>query len=136
MTLVGSRFAETMRFEDRLDHVEIVLADVGQRELDVGELRHAQNVGEELPGEADAAGADDGDLEAAHVLSPFRLACGYYAKNGFMEPEKDCAGMGDFVLHCYGGDTRAGSSVRRCRWRPFGSAGFADPVRAASSPSA
>jgi hypothetical protein len=52
--------------EDRLDHGEVVLAQIRQRELDVPELRHGKNVGEELLGEADAAGADDGDLEAGH----------------------------------------------------------------------
>ena len=52
--------------QDRLDHLEVVLADVGQRDLDVAQFRHAQNIGEQLLGETDTARADDGDLEAAH----------------------------------------------------------------------
>ena len=48
-------------------------------ELDVAELRHAENIGEEFLGEADAAGANNGNLEAAHaVLVAGRLA----GKNG------------------------------------------------------
>ena len=66
VTLVGQLVRLDDPQQDRLDHLEIVLADVGQRELDVAKLRHAQNVGEQLLGEADAAGANDCDLEAAH----------------------------------------------------------------------
>jgi len=50
--------------EDLLHHREVVLADVGQRELRLAELRHADDVGHQLLGEADAAGADDGDLQS------------------------------------------------------------------------
>ncbi len=52
--------------EDRLDHREVVLAQIRQGKLDVAKLRHGKNVREELLGEADAAGADNGDLEACH----------------------------------------------------------------------
>ena len=59
--------------DDLGDHVEVVGVDVGQRDLDAGEFRHLEDVGDELLGEADAAGADDGDLERGHVRV---LCCG------------------------------------------------------------
>ncbi|MCY1243485.1 hypothetical protein D9M72_565010 [compost metagenome] len=43
-------------------------ADVGERELDIMEFWNAENIGEELLGETDAAGADDGNLEVAHAV--------------------------------------------------------------------
>ncbi|MCY1299151.1 hypothetical protein D9M70_486680 [compost metagenome] len=55
--------------EDRLDHLQIAGTEVGQRHFDITQFRHGENVGKELLGEADAAGADDGDLECCHALS-------------------------------------------------------------------
>ncbi len=34
--------------ENGLDHIEIVLADIRQRHLDIVKLRYAQNIGKEL----------------------------------------------------------------------------------------
>ena len=70
--LVGSLLTSTIR-RMIADHVEVVLADVGQRDLDAGEFRHAQDVGDELLGEADAAGADDGDLRVRILLLFWRI---------------------------------------------------------------
>ena len=49
--------------DDLRDHVEIVLVHVRQRDFHACEFRHAQNVADELAGEADGAGADDGQSE-------------------------------------------------------------------------
>ena len=48
--------------DDLAHHVEIVLVDVGERDLDILQFRHAQDVHAELLSEADAAGADDRNL--------------------------------------------------------------------------
>ena len=54
------------------DHRKAVLADVGQCELGVAQLRDRHDVGEQASGEADAPGANDGDLELVHEVSKTR----------------------------------------------------------------
>ena len=49
--------------DDLAHHVEIVLVDVGERDLDVLQFRHAQDVHAELLSEANAAGANDRNLQ-------------------------------------------------------------------------
>ena len=62
--------------EDPPHHDEVVLADIGKRELDVAKFGHRHDVGDESFGKSDAARADDRDL---HLLmrssnSPCRSA--------------------------------------------------------------
>ena len=45
------------------DHVEVLLADVGQREGRVRQFRHGEDVAHQPAGEADRAGADHRDLD-------------------------------------------------------------------------
>ena len=45
------------------DHVQVLLADVGQGKLSVGEFRDGDDVTEKGAGEADAAGTDEGDFD-------------------------------------------------------------------------
>ena len=52
--------------QDLRDHVEVVRIDIGQRDLDVVELGHLPDVGAQFACEANASGADDGDLEVGH----------------------------------------------------------------------
>jgi hypothetical protein len=58
---------ELVDVNDALDdfrhHVEIVLVDVRKGDLNAGKFRDTQNVTDELAGEADGAGADDGQSE-------------------------------------------------------------------------
>ncbi len=49
-------------------HVEVARVDVGEADVRVAELGHAQDVADHVPGEADAAGSDDGDGDAHQVL--------------------------------------------------------------------
>ncbi len=56
--------------EQALDHRQVSLADVGQRELHVLELADRDDVADQLRGEPDASGADHADLESAHPVSP------------------------------------------------------------------
>ena len=78
--------------EDLADHRQVVLADVGQRELNVTEFRDAENVSDEFPGEAEAARANDGDPEDRHRSSPDRSI-----RPG---PLKSCpAAKGEFDSH-------------------------------------
>ncbi len=53
-----------------LDHGQVVLADVGQRELHVLELGNGHDVADQLLREADAPRADHADLESAHASPP------------------------------------------------------------------
>ena len=55
-----------------------MLADVGEREFGVGQLGHAEDVGDQLAREADAARADDGDLQARNVRLPIPAAISLY----------------------------------------------------------
>ncbi len=57
------------RLEDLADHAEIVLAEIRQSDFDIAKLRHTQNVGKQLFGEADASCTDDSDFET-HILRP------------------------------------------------------------------
>ena len=50
------------------DHVEVGLADVAQGHLQRVEFRDREKIAEQLAGEADAAGADECDLERHAVL--------------------------------------------------------------------
>jgi len=52
-----------------LDHIEIVLADIRQRHLDVVKLRYAQNICKELFCEADAPRPDYSDFETHNATS-------------------------------------------------------------------
>jgi hypothetical protein len=48
VTLGGQPFTSTDAPDDLGDHVEVVLVDVGQRELDALELGHLEEVRDEL----------------------------------------------------------------------------------------
>ncbi|MNU61141.1 hypothetical protein D3C71_503450 [compost metagenome] len=55
--------------EDRPDHIQIVLADIRQRDFDVAKLRHAQEIGEQFFRETDAACANNSDFETHNATS-------------------------------------------------------------------
>src|SRR6185295_9332386 len=47
-------------------HFEVLLVDVGERDLDVAELGHREQIAHQGAGEADASGADEGNLAGGH----------------------------------------------------------------------
>ena len=49
--------------DDLPRHVEVLFADVGQGDFNIGKFRHFQNVADQFLGEADGACTDDGNFE-------------------------------------------------------------------------
>jgi hypothetical protein len=55
--------------EDRPDHIEIVLADIRERDFNIAKLRHTQEIGEQFFRETDAASANNSDFETHNATS-------------------------------------------------------------------
>ena len=66
------------------DHVQVLLVDVGESDLNVGKLRNRQDVCQQCPGKAQAARADEGDFKW-HGIPPDMLFAGALSA-GFLNP--------------------------------------------------